>query len=64
MVGFGIFRLVSLLMKCLCMTPLTLVVMEIRRLVFHPLFCMVLIRGSYLVCLCVRAWSCVYGVYA
>ena len=56
MVGFGIFRLVSLLMKCSCTTPLTLVVMVMRGLVFHPLFCMVLITGLYLVCLCVRVW--------
>ena len=48
-------RLVSLLMKCLCMAPLTPVVMVIRGLVFHPSFCLVLISGSYLVCLCVRA---------
>ena len=54
-VGFGMFRLVSLLMECLCMAPLTRVVIVIRGLVFHPLFCMVSIRGSYLVCLCVRA---------
>ena len=51
----GMFRLVGLLMDCSCMAPLTLVVMVIRGLVFHPLFCMMLINGSYLVCLCVRA---------
>ena len=51
----GKFRLVGLLMECSCMAPLTLAVMVIRGLVFHPLFCTVLINGSYFVCLCVRA---------
>ena len=50
MVGFGIFRLISLLMECSCMAPLTFVVMVMRGLVFHLLFCMVLISGWYLVC--------------
>ena len=57
MADFGILRLVSLLMECSCMAPLTHVVMVIRGLVIHPLFCMVLIRGSYLMCLHVRARS-------
>ena len=57
MASFGIFRLVSFLMECSCMAPLTLVVMVIRGLVFHPLVCIVLMSGSYLVSLCVRAWS-------
>jgi hypothetical protein len=55
MVCFGMFRLVGLLIECSCMSPRTPTVMVIRGLVFHPLFCMVLINGSYLVCLCVRA---------
>ena len=55
MACFGILRLVSLLMECLCMAPLTPAVMVIRMLVFHPSYCMMLISGSYLVCLCVRA---------
>ena len=55
MACFGILRLVSLLMECSCMAPLTPAVMVIRGLVLHPSFCMVLINGSYLVCLCVRA---------
>ena len=54
---FGILRLVSLLMECSCMAPLTPAVMVIRGLVFHPSFCMVLISGSYLVCLYVRTRS-------
>ena len=57
MVGFGSFKLVSLLMVCSCTTPLTPVVMIMRGLVCHPLFCRVFFRGSYLLCLCVRAWS-------
>ena len=39
------------------MAPLTLAVMVMRGLVFHLLFYMVLISGSYLVCLCERACS-------
>ena len=46
---------VSLSMECSCMIPLTPTVMVIRGLVFHPLFCMVLFSGLYLVCLCVMA---------
>jgi hypothetical protein len=37
------------------MAPLIPVVIVMRGLGFHPLFCMVLINESYLVCLCVRA---------
>ena len=51
MLDFGTLRLVSL---CLCMAPLTLAVMVMRGLVSQQLFCMVLISGSYLVCLCER----------
>ena len=54
---FGMFRLVSFLMECSCMAPLTPIVMVVRGLIFHPLFYMVLISGSYLVCFCSRAWS-------
>ena len=52
---FGICRLVSFSMEWVCMAPLTPAVMVMRGLVFHPLFCIALIRGSYLVCLCVMA---------
>ena len=38
-----------------CMAPLTPAVMVMSGLVFHMLFCMVLINGLYLVCLYVRA---------
>jgi hypothetical protein len=58
---FGMFRLVSFLMECLGMTPLTPVVMVMRRLIFKPVFCLVLISGPYLVCFCSRAWS--GGIY-
>ena len=54
MFDFRIF-MASLLIKCLCIAPLTHIVIVMRGLVFHLLFCMVLISGSYLVCLCVRA---------
>ena len=37
------------------MAPLTPVVMLMRGLVFHLLFCIASIRGSYLVWLCVMA---------
>ena len=39
------------------MAPLTPAVMVMRGLVFHSLFCMVLINGSHLVCLCERVCS-------
>ena len=45
----------SLLIERSCIAPLIIVVIVMRALVCHPLFCMVLISGSYLVCLCVRA---------
>ena len=59
MVDFGIFMLTSLLMECSCMAPLTPAVMVMRGFVCLTLtlFCMVVINGSYLLCLCVRAWS-------
>ena len=44
-------------MECSCIAPLTPIVMVTKGLVFYPLFCMVLFNGSYLVCLCVRAFS-------
>ena len=54
MLFFGIFNLVSWSMECSWIAPLTPAVMVIRELIFHPLFCIVLISGSYLICLCVR----------
>ncbi len=51
----GILRLVRFSMECSCMAPLTPAVMVMRGLVFHPLFCIALISGSYLVCFCVMA---------
>lgn len=57
MVDFGFLRLANLFMECSCIAPFTLVVMVMSGLVCHPLFCMMLISGSYLLCLCVRAWS-------
>ena len=57
MLVFGIFRLASWLIDCSCIAPLTLVVIVIRGFVFQPLFCIVLISGSYFACFCVRACS-------
>ena len=57
MLVLGVFSLVSLSIECSCMAPLTPAVVVMRGLVFHPLFCMVLISGSYLVCLCMRTCS-------
>ena len=57
MFDFGILRLVSLVMDCSCIAPLTPAVMVMRGFVFHPLFRMLLISGSYLACFCVRACS-------
>jgi hypothetical protein len=55
MLDFGILRLVSLLMNCSFIAPRTLAVIVMRGFVFHPWFCMLLISGSHLVCLCMRA---------
>ena len=44
-------------MECLYIAHVTLVVIVMRGSVFYPLFCMMVISGSYSVCLCVRAWS-------
>ena len=57
MLCFGILSLVSFSMECSCIAPLTPAVMVIRGLTFHPMFCMVLISGLYLVCFWVRAPS-------
>ena len=57
MLVIGIFSLVSLSIECSWMAPLTHAVMVMRGMVFHPLFCMVVISGSYLVCLCMGACS-------
>jgi hypothetical protein len=51
MFDLGTFKLV----ECSCIARMTHVVVVMRGLVCHPLFCTVLISGSYLVCLCVRA---------
>ena len=53
----GMFRLVNCSIEFLCIAPLTPGVMVMRGLVFHPLALSVVISGSYLVCLCVRACS-------
>ena len=54
----GILRLVNVSMECSCIVPLTPdVMMVIRGLDFHPWVCKMLINGSYLVCLFVRACS-------
>jgi hypothetical protein len=53
----GTLRFVSLLMDCSCIAPLTPVVIVMRGFVFHPLFYMALISGSYFACFCVRACS-------
>ena len=57
MAGFVTFKLVALVMEYSCMAPLNPTVMVTRGLVCHPLFCRVLISGSYLLHLCVRVWS-------
>ena len=53
----GICSLISWSMECSCITPLPMVVMITKGLVFQPLVCMILISGLYLVCLCMRACS-------
>ena len=56
MLVLGMLRLVSLLIECSCIAPLTPVVMVIRGFVFQPLFLIVLI-SRYFSCFCVRACS-------
>ena len=55
MLVFGILRSISFSMDCSCTAPLTLAVIVIRGFVFQPLFCIVLISGSYFACFCVIA---------
>jgi hypothetical protein len=57
MLDFGILRSVGLLTECLCRASLTPTEIVMKGFVFHPMFCMLLINGSYLACLCVRACS-------
>ena len=57
MLVFGMLRSSNFLMDCSCMAPLTPDVMVMRGFVFHPLFFMSLISGSYLECFCVMACS-------
>ena len=54
---FGILRSTNFSMDCSWMAPLTHAMIMIRGFVFQPLFCMVLISGSYFACFCVRACS-------
>ena len=53
MLVFGILRLDSLLMECLCMAPRTPAIIVIRGFVCHPRFHTLSIKGS----LCMRACS-------
>jgi hypothetical protein len=57
MLVFGMLRLVSWLIECSCMAPLTPAVTVIRGFAFQPLLLILLISGSYLSCLCVQACS-------
>jgi hypothetical protein len=57
MLVLGILRFVSFSIDFLCIASLTPAVMVMRGLIFHPLFCMVLISGLYLACFCVVACS-------
>jgi hypothetical protein len=54
---FGMLRSVNLVMDCSCMAPLTPAVIVMRGFVFHPLFFISLISGSYLTCFCAMACS-------
>ena len=49
MLVFGMLSTSNLLMDCLCIAPLTPIVIVIRGFVWHPLFRISLIKGSYLV---------------
>jgi hypothetical protein len=50
MLDFEILRLANLLIKISCIAPLSPAVIVVRGFVFYPLFCMLLINGSYLTC--------------
>ena len=52
---FGMSSSSSCLMDCSCMAPRTPAVIVMSGFVFHPLFRISLINGSYLVCFCVMA---------
>jgi len=54
---FGMLRSVNLVMDYSCMAPLTPTVIVMRGFVFHPLFFISLISGSYLACFCAMACS-------
>ena len=60
MLVFGILRLATFSMDCLCIAPLTHDVIVIRGFAFHPLFHIVLISGSYFVCF---VWGLVHEIY-
>ena len=53
---FGRLSLLSLFIEYSCVATLTPTMMVMKGFTFQPLFCRVLISGSYLVCLCLRAW--------
>lgn len=55
LMGFGMLIWLSSFMKCLCMAPLTPVVMIMRGFIFQMLFREVFIGESNSVCLCSRA---------
>ena len=57
MLVFGTLISFTLLMDCSCIAPLTHVVIVIRGLMAHPLFCIALIKESYLACFYVMACS-------
>ena len=57
MLDFGNLSLSYCSMECSWMAPLTPAVIMMRGLVFHPLWCMLFISESYLVCLCVLTCS-------
>ena len=54
--AFGMSRLMSFSMECSCMAPHACCD-GYEGVVFHPLFWMDVISGSYLVCFCVMACS-------
>ena len=50
LLGLGSLSLVNCSIECSWMASLTPTVIVMRGLVFNPLFCMLWISGSYLVC--------------
>jgi hypothetical protein len=55
-IGYWEIEFIEFIIENSCMATLTPIVIMMKGFTFQPLFWQVLISGSYLVCLCLRAW--------